>query len=152
MTKNPPKLPPDITRHIADHIALYRRDPEAAQLWDSSIIGIPGPVKTLLLTTTGRRSGKPRHAALQYFVVDGHYVVVGSKGGLPDHPAWVLNLLAHPACTLQVGAVQHATKARVAEGDERASLWQEVTAEQPEYLKYQSRTDREIPVILFELD
>lgn len=144
-------LPADVVRHLTEHIALYRRDPEAAHIWDSSVIGLAGPVTTLLLKTTGKRSGKDRYAALQYFEPDGRYVVVASKGGLPSHPSWFHNLLETPDCTIQVGGSHSAATARVAEGDERQKLWEAVSSAQPAYLKYQTWTDREIPVVVFEL-
>lgn len=144
-------LPSDVWRHLTDHIALYRRDPEAAHIWDSSVIGLAGPVTTLLLRTTGKRSGKDRYAALQYFRPDGQYVVVASKGGLPTHPSWFHNLLENPGCTIQVGGFHSAATARVAAGEERHVLWEAVSSEQPAYLKYQTWTDREIPVVVFEL-
>ena len=139
-----------IARHIAEHTALYLRDPEAAHIWDSSVIGIPGPVKTLLLHTTGRKTGQGRPIVLQYFTPDDLYVVVGSKAGVADHPAWYLNLLDEPKCRFQAGA--YGTKARACSvaGEEYARLWQYVCAEQPEYTKYQKRTDRQIPVVVLE--
>lgn len=145
------ELPADVGRHIAEHIALYRSDPEAAHIWDSSVIGLAGPVTTLLLKTKGKVSGKDRYAALQYFRPGGLYVVVASKGGMPTHPAWYLNLLENPDCTIQVGALHTAATARTVEGDERRALWQAVSAEQPAYLKYQTWTEREIPVVIFDL-
>ena len=144
-------LPADVWRHLADHIALYRRDPEAAHIWDSSIIGLGGVVSTLLLKTVGKRSGKDRYAALQYFRPDGRYVVVASKGGLAVHPSWFSNLIETPDCTIQVGSFHSAARARIAEGEERTKLWEAVSDEQPAYRKYQTWTDREIPVVLFEL-
>ena len=146
------RLPANAVRQIADHIALYRRDPEKAHMWDSSVIGIPGPVATLLLRTTGRRSGQHRFAALQYFRSEGHFIVVGSKGGMPTHPAWFMNLQDCPDCEIQAGSLKATARARIAEGAERKRLWDAVTKEQPEYLKYERRTDREIPVVVFELE
>lgn len=146
------ELPPDIGRLLAEHIALYRRDPEAAHIWDSSVIGLSGPVATLLLKTTGKRSGKDRYAALQYFRPQGDFVVVASKGGLPTHPAWYLNLLANPDCEIQAGLFSSRATARIAAGEERRDLWAAVSAEQPAYVRYQARTEREIPVVVFELN
>ena len=81
-------------------------------------------VPTLLLTTTGRKSGLRRRTALIYGVDDAAYVVVASKGGAPDHPAWFLNLQANPDVELQVGAEVFAARARVTAGAERERLWQ----------------------------
>lgn len=139
-----------IARHIAEHTALYLRDPEAAHIWDSTVIGIPGPVKTLLLHTKGRKTGQDRSTVLQYFTPDGLYVVVGSKAGVADHPAWYLNLLAEPNCRFQAGAFGTKARARSVTGEEYEQLWQYVCAEQPEYIKYQQRTDRQIPVVVLD--
>ena len=144
-------LPEEVQKHLAAHIELYRRDPEAAHIWDSSVIGVPGPVRTLLLQTKGRKSGEPRYVTLQYFRPDDLYVIVGSKGGVADHPIWFLNLLADPSCEIQVASFHAHARARVAEGEERARLWEIVSEEQPQYKRYQRRTSREIPVIVLEI-
>ena len=113
---------------IAEHIKLYQTDPEKAQTWDSSVIGGPGPLPTLLLTTTGRKSGQPRPAPLIYGEAGDSYVIIASKGGLPTHPVWYLNLEANPNCELMVGPKSVSARARVAEGEEREHLWLAVTA------------------------
>ncbi|NWK98323.1 nitroreductase family deazaflavin-dependent oxidoreductase [Sphingobium lactosutens] len=141
-------LPEDIQKHLAAHVELYQRDPERAHIWDSSVIGVPGPVKTLLLRTKGRKSGDDRYVTLQYFRPENLYVIVGSKGGVADHPAWFLNLLDEPRCHMQVGAFSSDAVARVAKGDERDRLWAMVSEEQPQYRRYQARTSREIPIIV----
>ena len=81
---------------IKNHIELYRRDPEKAHLWDSTAAGGSGVLPTLLLTTTGRKTGEPRQAPLIYGESGGSYVVIGSRGGTPTHPVWFLNLEADP--------------------------------------------------------
>ncbi len=144
-------LPSDIEKHLAAHLALYKTDPERAHIWDSSVIGVPGPVRTLMLRTKGRKSGEDRYVTLQYFTPEGAYVVVGSKGGVAEHPAWFLNLLAEPACEIQVAAMHAHARARVAEGDERARLWEAVSSEQRAYRAYQARTTRQIPIIVLEI-
>ena len=104
---------------IAEHVALYRSDPEKAHLWDSKPLGGPGLLPTLLLTTTGRKSGEPRALPLIYGEAGNSYVVIASKGGLPSHPIWYLNLEARPECELMVGPQAVSARARVAEGEER---------------------------------
>ena len=89
---------------IAEHIELYRTDPEKAHMWDSSVAGGTGVLPTLLLTTKGRKSGDPRSLPLIYGEADGAYVIIASKGGMPSHPLWFLNLQAEPECDLMVGA------------------------------------------------
>lgn len=151
MKREKSSLPRDVMQHLAAHVELYQRDPDRAHLWDSSVIGIPGPVRTLLLRTTGRRSGEDRYVTLQYFTPGGKYVVVGSRGGTAEHPAWYLNLVDDPRCHVQVGTLfSSAARARLVEGEEYAALWTYVGNEQPQYEKYQARTSRRIPLVVLE--
>lgn len=136
---------------IAEHIRLYRSDPEKAHMWDSSPVGGPGLLPTLLLTTKGRRSGEPRALPLIYGTDGGSYVVIASKGGMPTHPFWYLNLESDPGCELQVGAKHVAARARVAEGEERERLWKQMARIYPPYDEYQERAGaRRIPVVVLE--
>jgi len=136
---------------IAEHIALYRSDPEKAHLWDSTHVGGPGPLPTLLLTTKGRKSGAPRALPLIYGTAGSSYVVVASKGGMPNHPLWFRNLEAQPDCELQVGAKHLRARARVAEGEERERLWKQMARLYPPYDEYQrSATGRRIPVVVLD--
>ena len=107
-------------------------------------------VPTLLLTTTGRKSGLRRRTALIYGVDDAAYVVVASKGGAPDHPAWFLNLQSSPDVELQVGADVFAARARVTTGEERERLWQTLAQIWPAYDEYATKTEREIPVVVLD--
>ena len=102
---------------IAEHIKLYETDPEKARMWDSTPLGGPGLLPTLLLTTTGRKSGQPRSLPLLYGEAGDSWVVIGSKAGMPTHPAWYLNLQAKPECDLKIGAKALSARARVAEGE-----------------------------------
>ena len=104
----------------------------------------------VVVTMRGRRSGKVRKAALMRVEHDGQYAVVASKGGDPDHPAWYLNLLADPEVTVRDGTEVWDARARVAEGDERATWWARAVEAWPAYADYQARTDRQIPVVLLE--
>jgi deazaflavin-dependent oxidoreductase (nitroreductase family) len=136
---------------IAEHIRLYRTDPEKAHLWDSTPVGGPGPLPTLLLTTRGRKSGEPRALPLIYGTTGDSYVVIASKGGMPTHPYWFLNLEAEPACELQVGAKRVSARARVAEGEERARLWKQMAGIYPPYDAYQKNAkERTIPVVVLD--
>ena len=136
---------------IAEHIELYKTDPEKAHMWDSSVAGGEGLLPTLLLTTTGRRSGKPRPIPLIYGEVEGGYAVIASKGGFPKHPLWYENLQARPECQLQVGAKACTARARTAEGDERARIWRQMAEIYPPYDAYQKNAaNREIPVVVLE--
>ena len=136
---------------IQKHIELYKKDPEKARLWDSRPGGGPGVLPTLLLTTTGRKSGAPRDAPLIYGESDGSYVVVASRGGTPTHPVWFLNLEAQPECELQVGSRHVRARARIALGPERERLWKQMAAIYPPYDEYQERAGaRSIPVVVLE--
>lgn len=145
------KLPSAVEAHIEAHIALYLKDPEAAHFWDASVVGIPGLVPTLLLRTVGRKSGEPRYVALQYFRPTGGYSVVASKGGVPTHPSWYLNLLDRPACEIQVGSYHSAAVARTVDGEERQQFWDIIVREQPAYLRYQKRTSRLLPIVALDV-
>ncbi len=139
---------------IREHIALYRSDPEKAHMWDSTALGGPGVLPTLLLTTRGRKSGEPRALPLIYGTVAGKagdsYVVIASKGGMPNHPLWFRNLEADPSCELQVGAKQVTARARIAEGDEREEIWKRMIEIYPPYVDYQKNTERTIPVVVLD--
>lgn len=136
---------------IKKHIELYRTDPAKAHLWDSTVAGGPGPLPTLLLTTTGRKSGEPRSLPLIYGEAGDAYVVIASKGGMPKHPVWFLNLEANPECDLLVGPKPVRARARVAEGEERERLWRQMAGIYPPYDDYQERAgERTIPVVVLE--
>ena len=136
---------------IAEHTELYRTDPEKAHMWDSTMLGGPGPLPTLLLTTTGRKSGESRALPLIYGEAGDSYVVIASKGGLPNHPIWYLNLEANPSCELMVGPKPVSARARVAEGEERERLWKQMAAMYPPYNEYQERAgERTIPVAVLD--
>jgi deazaflavin-dependent oxidoreductase (nitroreductase family) len=106
---------------------------------------------TLLLTTTGRRSGEKRTTPLIYREAgDGRYAIVASKGGADEPPAWFLNLEAAPEVEGQVRDDVFAARARVASPDEKQQLWPALVATWPDYDAYQAKTDREIPVVLLE--
>ena len=135
---------------ITDHVKLYLEDPDKAHMWDSAPVGGPGVLPTLLLTTTGRKSGEPRMLPLLYQKVDAGFVIIASKGGAPTHPAWYLNLLETPNCEIRVGRDHYSVKARLAEGEERVELWKKMTELYAPYDDYQAGTDREIPVVVLE--
>ncbi len=105
---------------------------------------------TLILTTSGRRSGEPRDSALIYRPHGDAYVVVASKGGAPDHPAWYKNLVAQPDVQVQVLGDRFGATARTASGTEREQLWKLMTQAWPAYDEYQQKTDRQIPVVVLE--
>lgn len=102
----------------------------------------------LLLTTTGRKSGKPRTTPLGYFDQDGDYVIIASNGGADTHPQWFLNLKSNPDVSIEIKDKKISAKARVAEGAARKDLWTKLVGLSPQYGKYATSTKREIPVVL----
>lgn len=128
---------------VADHIREYT---ESGGRQGHEWRGVP----TLLLTARGRKSGVWRRTALIYGRDGDNYVIVASKGGDPKHPLWYLNLLDNPDVGLQVGADKLTARARVAEGEERARLWDVMAQIWPDYNAYQTRTDRQIPIVVLE--
>lgn len=111
-----------------------------------------GGMPSLELTTIGRKSGTPRSVMLTSPLRQGEaYVVVASRGGDDNHPAWFLNLRNNPAVRVRVvGEPERPMRARIASADERASLWPLITAKYRNYAGYQKRTTREIPLVLLE--
>ncbi len=102
----------------------------------------------LLLRTTGRKTGRPRTAALLYHRDGDTYIVVGSKGGSDSPPAWLRNLEARSDVGVQVGTKRFPAQARVANAEERRRLWPEMTRLYPQYDRYQSQTQRLIPLVI----
>ncbi len=144
-------LPSKLPQWIADHVKLYQEDPDKAHMWDASLAGGEGLLPTLLLTSMGCKSGKPRLLPLIYKKVGNNYVIIASKGGAPAHPAWYLNLVAEPDCHIQVGRDKMDATARTATGLERDDLWAQLAEIYPPYNDYQkSAGDREIPVVVLE--
>ncbi|MFL5954520.1 MAG: nitroreductase/quinone reductase family protein [Gaiellaceae bacterium] len=107
-------------------------------------------LRVVLLTTTGRRSGKRRTVPLCALREGEDVVVIASYGGLDRAPAWSLNLDANPEAELQDGRVRRPVVARTASGEERTRLWTAVTTTAPGYLEYERRTAREIAVVILE--
>ena len=132
---------PDITLIGDEHIKAYREsDGEVGYLWNGAT--------SLLLTTTGRKSGEARTSAL-IFARDGDdYLVVASMGGAPQHPSWYLNLTANPEAEVQVKGDHVPVTARTASDDEKPRLWRIVTEQWPNYDVYQTRTERVIPLVV----
>lgn len=149
MTKTPEPTPTELPSWIREHVQRYlASDGADGHLWDSKPQGGPGPIPTLLLTTTGRRSGRPLTMPLIYTPRGDDFVVIASRGGSPQHPAWYLNLEASPRVTVQVVARRFDATARTATGEERTRLWKQMRDLFPPYDTYQTRTAREIPVVV----
>jgi deazaflavin-dependent oxidoreductase (nitroreductase family) len=115
------------------------------------LLGSFGGMPVLVLTTVGRKSGQPRSTMLTVPVRDGErLVLVASYGGDDRHPAWFLNLRDNPEVTVTMDGRTRPMRARVASPEEKADLWPRVVAAYEGYGGYQSRTSREIPVVIVE--
>lgn len=124
-------------------VALYR--------WTGGAIGgRMGRNRVVLLTTTGRRSGRAHTVPVAYFESEGNLFVVASNGGRPQQPDWYLNLLAHPAVTIQRGRTTQTATALSVTGSRRALLWAHVVAMSPGYAHYQRHAPREIPIVVLQ--
>jgi deazaflavin-dependent oxidoreductase (nitroreductase family) len=124
-----------------EHVKRYREtDGEVGHDWEGT--------QTLILTTTGRKSGDERSTPLIYGRSGDDYLIVASKGGAPEPPAWYLNLEANPDAEIQVKGDRFKVHTRTAAPDEKPAMWKTMTAEWPAYDEYQQKTDREIPVVV----
>jgi proline iminopeptidase len=127
-----------------EHVRRYREtDGEEGHIWrEGSTI--------LLLTTTGRKSGNKTTTPLIYGLDGDDPVIVASKGGAPQHPGWYKNLVANPAAEVQILGDTFPVRARDAEGEERERLWKLMNGIWKHYDEYQTKTDRQIPVVVLE--
>ncbi len=105
-------------------------------------------VRTLVLVTTGRRTGTPRRTCLIYGTSGDDYVVVASNGGADEDPSWLLNLAADPSVGVQVGTRRFTARARIASSAERPPLWAQMVDIFALYDDYAQKTGREIPIVL----
>jgi deazaflavin-dependent oxidoreductase (nitroreductase family) len=129
-----------VNKHIKNYVAT---DGEQGH-----VIQAGAPV--LLLTVVGRRTGVLRRTALIYGRDGENYVVVASAGGAPGHPAWYLNLAANGEVQVQVLAEKFTALARAAAGEERDRLWAKMAEIWPDYNDYQTKTGRQIPIVVLE--
>ncbi len=124
-----------------EHVRVYREtDGEHGYEWRGTTI--------LLLSTRGRSSGEERTTPLIHRTDGDRWAIVASKGGAPANPSWYENLRADPNATIQVKGDVIDVRAEDAAGEERARLWALMREVWPAYDEYQSRTDREIPVVV----
>jgi deazaflavin-dependent oxidoreductase (nitroreductase family) len=146
MSQNKPTpvdSPVDLSLLGEAHVRAYREtNGETGYMWNGAPI--------LLLTTRGRTSGEPRTIAIIFTKYRDSYVIMGSRGGSPTHPQWYQNILADPNVELQVKAEKFAAVARTAASPERELIWKEALKTWPRYDEYQSRTTRQIPVVVIE--
>src|SRR5882757_5023453 len=121
------KLAPNLPGWMVDHANRYLSSGGSeGHMYKMAQPGRPEiTVPSLLLTTTGRKSGEKFIFPLFYGEIGNSYIIVASKGGAPDHPGWYKNLVANPDVEVQVGTKRLKAKARTVIGEERARLWQE---------------------------
>jgi deazaflavin-dependent oxidoreductase (nitroreductase family) len=132
------------TLYGQEHIDRYQEtDGEEGHLWRKGST-------VLLLTTTGRKTGNPTTTPLIYDLDGDNPVIVASKGGAPEHPGWYRNLQKHPEAEVQIKGEKFRVRARDAEGAERDRLWKQMNRMWPDYDAYQTKTDRQIPVVVLE--
>ena len=113
------------------------------------LLGRVGGMLVVDLHTVGRKSGQPRSSMLTSPIQNGDEIVlVASRGGDPQHPAWYHNLRANPDVEITVGGDRKPMRARVASPEERAELWPKVTSRYKGYAAYQTKTTREIPLVI----
>ena len=125
------------------HIPLYRAS-------RGRLFGRINRAPVLLLTTVGRRSGRPRTAPVVYLADGERLLVIGSNAGHEKAPAWSLNLEANPMAEVELGAERRDVLARVAEGEERAELWRKVNEMYSGFDDYSARTTRDIRLFVLE--
>jgi len=127
-----------------EHVRRYQEtDGEEGYIWrEGSTI--------LLLTTTGRNTGNESTTPLIFGLDGDNPVIVASKGGAPKHPGWYRNLAKSPEVGVQIKGERFRARARDARGEERERLWRAMNEIWPHYDEYQTKTDREIPVVVLE--
>ena len=125
------------------HLVVYR-------LSRGRLLGRVAGMPVLLLTTTGRRSGRPRTAPLTYFEHGAELVLIASNGGEDKPPAWWLNLREQPRAVVTIGTHSEQVTARAATVQEREQLWPVITSTFGGYASYARRTTRPIPVMLLD--
>jgi deazaflavin-dependent oxidoreductase (nitroreductase family) len=130
--------------HGPEHVKVYLDpDGEVGHEWKKG-------TSVLILTTKGRKSGEERLNALIYGMAGDNPMIVASKGGNPQHPAWYLNLRENPSVQVQIRDDKFEATARDATPEERPELWKQMAEHWPDYDNYQERTDREIPIVILE--
>ena len=143
-----PNLPAWMVEHANRYLASGGTDGHMYK------INVPGrgeiTAPALLLTTIGRKSGEKFMFPLFYGTDGDSYFVVASKGGAPEHPGWYRNILANADVEVQVGTKKVKARARTAEGEERARLWEKALEFWPPYADYKLKTEREIPVVVLD--
>jgi len=137
---------------LETHLDLYLSSGGTqGHIMNYSHVGIDGFLPALLLETIGRKSGKRYITPLIYGCYGGEWIVIGSKGGAPDHPAWFLNLEQQDGAIVQIGTEAFRSKWRLVEGDERDAIWDYMVGMFPNYADYKTAVTRTIPVVALKL-
>ena len=147
------KLAPNLPQWMKDHTNNYLLSGGTeGHMYTIDRPGSPAiSVASLLLTTTGRKSGEKYIFPLFYGNTGDSYFIIASKGGAPEHPGWYRNILANPEVEIQVATATMKAKARTATGAERARLWDEAVKLFPPYADYKVKAGRrEIPVVVLD--
>ena len=146
------KLAPNMPQWMVDHTNRYLASGgKEGHMYEMTQPGRPKmTVASLLLTTTGRKSGQKYIFPLFYGEDGNSFIIVASKGGAPEHPGWYRNILANPEVEVQVGTKKIRARARTVTGADRVRLWDKALEFWPPYADYQRKTEREIPVVLLD--
>jgi len=132
---------------INEHLQIYLKDGRLGHLRDLRDAGGYDFSPTMLLKVMGRKSGKPHVLPLLYGLYGDEVIIVGSKGGHPDHPSWYLNLIAGGDVTLQIVEDRFRASWRVLEGEEYKKVWDYMITIYPPFAQYQKATERQIPLV-----
>ena len=135
--------PPTARQWVRDQVAEYEG---SGGTEGTTLRGVP----VIVVTSMGARSGKLRKAPVMRVEHEGAYAAVASKGGAPEHPAWYRNMIEQPLVEVQDGAAKGDFRAREVTGTEREQWWERAVAVWPDYAEYQTKTDRQIPVLVLE--
>ncbi len=135
---------PSALQWVRDQVEAY----EASEGTKANTLRDTG-ITVIIVTMKGAKSGKVRKIALMRVEHEGEYALVASYGGAPKHPVWYHNLTANPdAVQVQDGPEPFDVTIREVDGDERAAWWERAVAVFPNYAEYQTKTDRQIPVLI----
>jgi F420H(2)-dependent quinone reductase len=131
-----PEMPADLKEHNRALIEEFRAN--GRKLGDRPL---------LVLTTTGRRTGRPHTTPMMYVRHGDRLLVIASNAGAPEHPDWYLNLVADPAVTVEVDGEEYRATAAVTTGADRDQLFAEISRQYPFFTDHQAGVDRTIPVV-----
>ena len=144
-SKDPKDVDEAFRKRSGAHVARYIQT-DGADGYDDNTYKAP----TLLLTTTGRRTGRPYTAPMYFAEDEGRYIVIASKGGSDDDPQWYRNLVTHPDVGVQIRSERFRATARTATPEEKVRLWTLLAGRMRFYDAYQKKARRDIPLVILE--